>query len=51
MAEQNEQLEQSKEIIKKFIQWNYGCCDIPDYKEIVKQAEQLLKEIEKGVAE
>ena len=51
MAEQNEQLEQSKEIIKKFIQWNYGCCDIPDYKEIVKQAEQFLKEIEKGVAE
>lgn len=51
MAEQNEQLEQSKEIIKKFIQWNYGCCDIPDYKKIVKQAEQFLKEIEKGVAE
>ena len=43
----DKQLEQSKEIIKKFIQWNYGCCDIPDYKEIVKQAEQFLKEIEK----
>ena len=39
-----EQLEQATAIIKKFIQWNYGCCNIPDYKEIVKQAEQFLKE-------
>ena len=41
-----EQLEQAKEIINLFVQWNYGCCDIPDYKDIVKQAEQFLKEIE-----
>ena len=42
-----DQIEQAKGIIKKFIQWNYGCCDIPDYKEIVKQAEQFLSSSEK----
>ena len=47
LTEKSTMLKQAKEIIKKFIQWNYGCCDIPDYKEIVKQAEQFLKEIEK----
>ena len=41
---QDKQLEQAKKIINWFIQWNYGCCDIPDYKDIVKQAEQFLKE-------
>ena len=48
--ENEEQLKQAKKIINLFIQWNYGCCDIPDYKNIVKQAEQFLKEIEKWQA-
>lgn len=38
------QLTKAKEIIELFVQWNYGCCEIPDYKDLVKQAEQFLKE-------
>lgn len=45
--ESYKQLTKATELINLFIQWNYGCCDIPDYKDIVKQAEQFLKEIEK----
>ena len=42
-----EQLTKAKELLELFVQWNYGCCKEPDYKDIVKQAEQFLKEIEK----
>lgn len=40
-------LTKAKELIELFVQWNYGCCKIPNLKDIVKQAEQFLKEIEK----
>lgn len=39
----SEQLEQAKELLELFVQWNYGCCKEPDYKNLVKQAEQFLK--------
>ena len=39
-----EQLTKAKELLELFVQWNYGCCKEPDYKDIVKQAEQFLKE-------
>lgn len=47
LDEVKEQLTKATELINLFIQWNYGCCDIPDYKDIVKQAEQFIKEIDK----
>ena len=39
------QLTKAKELIKLFVQWNYGCCKIPDLKDIVKQAEQFLEKV------
>ena len=37
------ELTKAKELLELFIQWNYGCCKEPDYKDIVKQAEQFLE--------
>ena len=40
------QLSKAKKLLELFVQWNYGCCKEPDYKNLVKQAEQFLKENE-----
>ena len=47
IEKRDKKLTKAKELINLFVQWNYGCCKIPDYKDLVKQAEQFLKEIEK----
>lgn len=39
---QTMQLTKAKELLELFVQWNYGCCKKPDYKNLVKQAEQFL---------
>ena len=45
---QTMQLTKAKELLELFVQWNYGCCKEPDYKNLVKQAEQILNsEVEK----
>ena len=38
----------ARELLKLFVQWHYDCCKEPDYKNLVKQAEQFLNREEES---